>query len=80
MVRGVLPEEEVKAVGLGARMRRGTFESLQPGKYRIILGSALALELGVDVGDKVVLMAPEGSATPAGFPAAHEALHGKRHL
>jgi ABC-type lipoprotein release transport system permease subunit len=42
MVRGVLPEEEVKAVGLGARMRGGTFESLQAGKYQIILGSALA--------------------------------------
>src|SRR6187549_1522300 len=67
MVRGVLPEEEVKAVGLGARMRGGTFESLQAGTYQIILGSALALELGVEVGDKVVLMAPEGSATPAGF-------------
>src|SRR6186997_2869381 len=67
LVRGVLPEEEVKAVGLGARMRGGTFDSLQPGKYQIILGSALAQELAVKVGDKVVLMAPEGSATPAGF-------------
>jgi lipoprotein-releasing system permease protein len=67
MVRGVLPEEEVKAVGLGARMREGTLESLQPGKYQIILGSALAQELAVKVKDKVVLMAPEGSATPAGF-------------
>ncbi len=47
MVRGILPEEEVKAVGFGARMRGGTFESLQPGKFRIILGSALATELGV---------------------------------
>src|SRR6186713_1020874 len=67
MVRGVLPEEEVKAVGLGARMRGGTFESLQPGKYQIILGSALAQELGVKVGDKVALMTPDGSFTPAGF-------------
>src|SRR6187402_894317 len=67
LVRGVLPEEEVKAVGLGARMRGGTFESLQPGKYQIILGSALAQELAVKVGDKVALMTPEGSFTPAGF-------------
>lgn len=67
MVRGVLPEEEGKAVGLGARIRGGTLESLQPGKYQIILGSALATELNVKVGEKVVLMTPEGSATPAGF-------------
>ncbi len=67
MVRGILPEEEVKAVGLGARMRDGTLESLQAGKFQIVLGSALAAELAVKPGDKVVLMAPEGSATPAGF-------------
>jgi lipoprotein-releasing system permease protein len=67
VVRGVLPEEEVKAVGLGARMSAGTLESLEGGKYRIVLGSALAAELAVKMGDKVVLMAPEGSATPAGF-------------
>jgi lipoprotein-releasing system permease protein len=67
MVRGILPEEEVKAVGLGARMRDGTLESLQAGKFQIILGSALAAELAVKLGDKVVLMTPEGSATPAGF-------------
>ncbi|HEU5138202.1 MAG TPA: lipoprotein-releasing ABC transporter permease subunit [Steroidobacteraceae bacterium] len=67
MVRGILPEEEVKAVGLGGRMREGKLESLQAGKFQIILGSALALELAVKTGDKVVVMAPEGSPTPAGF-------------
>jgi len=67
MVRGILPEEEVKAVGLGSRMREGGFEDLKSGAYNIILGSALATELAVKKGDKVVLMAPEGSATPAGF-------------
>ncbi len=67
MVRGVLPEEEVKAIGLGSRMRAGSLESLEAGKYRIVLGSALATELAVKVGQTVVLMAPEGSITPAGF-------------
>jgi lipoprotein-releasing system permease protein len=67
LVRGILPEEEVKAVGLSSRMRTGTLMDLSPGSFRIILGSALARELGVDVGQKIVVMAPEGSATPAGF-------------
>jgi lipoprotein-releasing system permease protein len=67
MVRGVLPEEEVKAVGLGSRLIAGSLSDLEAGKYRIILGSALAAELGAKVGQNVVLMAPEGSATPAGF-------------
>jgi lipoprotein-releasing system permease protein len=66
-VRGILPEEEVRAVGLDARMTQGRFADLAPGKFRIILGSALAKELDVGVGDKVVLMAPEGTATPAGL-------------
>jgi lipoprotein-releasing system permease protein len=67
MVRGILPEEEVKAVGLGNHMREGSLASLEAGKYRVILGSALAAELAVKVGQTVVLMAPEGTATPAGF-------------
>jgi lipoprotein-releasing system permease protein len=67
MVRGILPEEEVKAVGLGGRMREGSLATLAAGKYRVVLGSALAAELAVKVGQTVVLMAPEGTATPAGF-------------
>jgi lipoprotein-releasing system permease protein len=66
-VRGVLPEEEAKTLGLGSRMTSGSLNDLQAGQYRIILGSALAAELGVKRGDSVVLMAPEGSVTPAGF-------------
>jgi lipoprotein-releasing system permease protein len=67
VVRGILPEEEVRAVGLGARMVEGTLDDLMPAKFNIILGSALARELNARVGDKVVLMAPEGTATPAGL-------------
>src|SRR6187399_2008265 len=67
MVRGVLPEEESKAVGMGSRLKSGALTDLQPGKFRVILGSALATELGVTVGQSVVLMAPEGTPTPAGF-------------
>ena len=68
MVRGILPEEEKKAVGLDSRMKApGHLADLEAGKFRVILGSALATELAVKVGDAVVLMAPEGSATPAGF-------------
>jgi len=67
MVRGILPEEESKAVGLGGRLKSGSLSDLEPGKFRVILGEALAQELGVTTGQTVVLLAPEGSATPAGF-------------
>jgi lipoprotein-releasing system permease protein len=67
MVRGVIPAEERKASGLGDRVSAGALEDLVPGQYKVILGSALATELGAKVGDTVVLMTPQGSATPAGF-------------
>jgi lipoprotein-releasing system permease protein len=67
MVRGILPEEESKASGLGDRLTAGTLTDLAAGRFNVVLGSALAEELGVKPGDKVVFMTPDGTATPAGF-------------
>src|SRR5579872_3059723 len=47
-------------------MISGRLEDLVPGAYRIILGDALARELGAHVGSQVILIAPEGTATPTG--------------
>jgi lipoprotein-releasing system permease protein len=66
-LRGVLPAQEQRAVSLAQRIRGGRIEQLQPGSYRIVLGDALAESLGVTVGSDVVLIAPRGSVTPAGF-------------
>jgi lipoprotein-releasing system permease protein len=66
-LRGVLPEQERRAVGLAQHIEGGSIDALQPGSYRVILGDALAESLSVRVGDDVVLVAPQGSMTPAGF-------------
>ena len=66
-LRGVLPAQERRAVSLAQRIRGGSIDQLQPGSFRIVLGDALAETLGVKVGDSVVLIAPRGSVTPAGF-------------
>jgi lipoprotein-releasing system permease protein len=66
-VRGVLPEQEQRAVGLAQHVSGGGLGQLVPGGYRIVLGDALAEALDVRVGDDVVLIAPQGSITPAGF-------------
>lgn len=66
MVRGILPAEERKATGLAERLNSGRLEDLQPGKFRVILGEELARELGVRQGGSVVLIPPEGTATPIG--------------
>jgi lipoprotein-releasing system permease protein len=65
-VRGVLPAEERTATGLAQRITAGSLDALTPDGYGIILGSALAHELNVQLGDSVVLIAPEGTATPTG--------------
>jgi lipoprotein-releasing system permease protein len=44
----------------------GRMSDLTPGRYRVILGSALAEELGVKVGDRVVLLVALGDVTPVG--------------
>lgn len=66
LVRGVLPEEERRVSAIAAHVPVGSLDALQPGKYGVILGKALAAELGVGLGDRVVLAAPQGTATPAG--------------
>jgi lipoprotein-releasing system permease protein len=66
-VRGVLPEEERRVVGLADRIHGGRIEDLTDGAYHIILGDALAAALAVGIGDDVVLIAPQGNATPAGI-------------
>jgi lipoprotein-releasing system permease protein len=66
-LRGVLPAQEQRAVSLAQHISGGSIDALQPGSYRIVLGDALAESLGVGVGGDVVLIAPRGSVTPAGF-------------
>ena len=67
MVRGILPDEEVTVSSLGEKMKGGDISALKAGEYRIILGQELAWSLGVWVGDKVTLMAPQASVTAAGI-------------
>jgi len=65
-VRGILPAEEQTSTSLAQRVVQGKFNDLQAGQYNTILGVALARELNVKVGGTVVVMAPQGIATPIG--------------
>ena len=66
IVRGVLPSEEGKVSDLAAHMRAGQLADLKSDEFGIVLGAELAQSLGVVLGDKVVLMAPQGQFTPTG--------------
>ena len=65
-VRGIDPALEREATGLARHLQGARIEDLAAGSWRVILGSALARDLGVTRGDEVVLIVPEGSATPQG--------------
>jgi len=66
IVRGVLPNMEDKVADIGKHMKAGALSDLQSGEFNIVLGADLAMLLGASIGDKVVLMAPQGQFTPAG--------------
>jgi lipoprotein-releasing system permease protein len=66
MMRGVIPDQERRVTNLGDHLESGRLADLVPGSYRVILGKALAETLGARVGDRVVLMVPEGDVTPIG--------------
>ena len=66
-VRGILPAQEQTSTGLAQRVTQGQFSNLQAGQYNTILGVALARELNVKVGGTVLMIAPDGIATPVGL-------------
>ena len=66
VLRGVLPEREGEVSEVAAKMQRGSLEALRPGDYNIVLGSELALWMGVEIGDKVTVYVPEFRSTPIG--------------
>ncbi len=65
-VQGVDPELEPLVSEIPDRLIAGTLDSLESGEFNVLLGVYLAAKLGVDVGDKVTIYAPQIRATPAG--------------
>lgn len=66
-VRGIDPHAEPDVSDLDRHMVEGELAVLKPGDFRVVLGQELAAILRVSVGDTVMILAPEGSITPAGF-------------
>ncbi|TCV90403.1 lipoprotein-releasing system permease protein [Sulfurirhabdus autotrophica] len=67
IIRGILPEYEDKVADIGQHMKAGKLTNLRAGEFGIVLGSELARALGVGIGEKLVLIAPQGQVTPAGI-------------
>lgn len=66
MVTGIDPQAESTVSILPQHMTDGSVESLQSGEFGVLLGDLLARHLNVVVGDKITLMLPEATLSPAG--------------
>jgi lipoprotein-releasing system permease protein len=66
LVRGIDPALEDTVADFASHMRAGALTDLKPDGFGIVLGAEIARALGVRVGDSVVVIAPQGTVTPAG--------------
>jgi len=66
-VRGIDPATEGNVSDLPRQMVSGKLTDLKPGGFGVVLGNELADGMGVKVGDTLLMMAPQGSISPAGF-------------
>ncbi|MEN4918880.1 lipoprotein-releasing ABC transporter permease subunit [Achromobacter spanius] len=66
-VRGIDPTNEGNVSDLPRQMVSGKLTDLKPGGFGVVLGNELADGMGVKVGDTLLMMAPQGSISPAGF-------------
>ncbi|MDW7535602.1 MAG: lipoprotein-releasing ABC transporter permease subunit [Candidatus Nitrotoga sp.] len=75
MVRGILPQDEKRVTDISNKMKSGSLNDLQADGFGIALGSDLARSLGAHVGDKVLLISPQGQVTPAGMMPRLKQFH-----
>lgn len=66
LVNGILPDQEKKVSQVTSKMLKGQFSDLKPGQFGIVLGENLADLLQASIGDKVTVVTPQISLTPAG--------------
>lgn len=66
MITGIEPEYEKRVSIIHQHMQSGSIDALRDGEYGIVLGAALADNLGLRLGDKVTVVLPEATLSPAG--------------
>jgi lipoprotein-releasing system permease protein len=66
LVRGILPEAEPAVADFLRAVPRADLERLQPGEFGVMIGRELSRQLLAVVGDRITLIAPQGTMTPAG--------------
>lgn len=66
LVRGINVDLERNVSDIADKVIQGRIEDLKDGSFGILLGKDLAIAMGVATGDKITLITPHVSPTPAG--------------
>jgi lipoprotein-releasing system permease protein len=66
MLNGILPDQEKTVSIIENHMVEGSLDDLVAGEFGIIIGKLMANGLRLQIGDKVTVVLPEASVTPAG--------------
>ncbi len=66
LIRGIDTPSEARVSAIESHMIQGSLRDLSAGRYGIVLGQALAQEIGARVGDAVIVLVPQGDTTPLG--------------
>src|SRR5690606_4433819 len=67
LVRGIDPGIEPRVADFVRHVPQGRLDALQPGEFGVAIGRELASQLLLEPGSKITLVAPQGTATPAGL-------------
>ena len=66
MVKGIDPKSIDAVFPLRTTLQSGSVDTLKPQSFNVILGTYLAKQLGVNIGDTVTLIVPEVNVSMAG--------------
>jgi lipoprotein-releasing system permease protein len=67
MISGIVPDLEKKVSIIQDHMIAGSLTGLVDDEFGIVIGKTMAENLGLQLGDKVTLVLPEATASPAGI-------------
>jgi len=67
MIVGINPEQESTVSPIGSKLISGNIENLKPKSFGIVLGKGLARSIGASMGQKITLIVPQATLTPAGL-------------
>jgi len=66
MLTGILPEDDGKVSHLGNKMIQGDLKDLVAGRFGVVLGEELASRLNAVLGDRITVIVPQATLSPAG--------------